>query len=463
MTRILIFLTILCFILPLYSENDEPGLKIAVLTFISEEISDDIIKSVSDTVIDELNKDERFNAVKGSVENCFDSKCAIDAGKSLSAGKIVIGKIEKSEENGFKIYYEVYSINSKEKEFSDKSEVDSEKGILDAVKTITGKYIKEATGFPPLNIAASSEFTDKIEIKWEASPGSEKYYIYRSKNENGTFEEIGSIPETSFDDVKVLPGVKYFYRVKSWSESNKFSSFSKIANGYMKIKAPVLSLSTEGFSKIDLLWNNITGAVNYEILRADSPPDLYSKIGTSEKNVFSDTTIKSGKTYHYKVNAVSPSGLTEQSNTVSGLNEKTYMDYYLRSAVPGLGQYYTGRRIKGYIFGGSFALAGCLLGWSLYNQASSYIDYYNATSDIKSKWDNYNTATGIVRSMVSLVAIVYIANWADIIFFNTPESSKVSGKSSGLLNKENYKISYSLHQYRTRDDDITELSIILRF
>lgn len=131
--------------------------------------------------------------------------------------------------------------------------------------------------------------------------------------------------------------------------------------------------------------------------------------------------------------------------------------------MPGLGQYYTGRRIKGYIFGGSFALAGCLLGWSLYNQASSYIDYYNATSDIKSKWDNYNTATGIVRSMVSLVAIVYIANWADIIFFNTPESSKVSGKSSGLLNKENYKISYSLHQYRTRDDDITELSIILRF
>lgn len=106
--------------------------------------------------------------------------------------------------------------------------------------------------------------------------------------------------------------------------------------------------------------------------------------------------------------------------------------FYLRSIVPGWGQYYAGKSTKAYIYGGAFLFTVALTLYTVngYNSAKSdYEDLPEGTSrsTFSDKRDAYESAALYANISIGLLAAVYIANWVDVLYFTRPEYGKTVG------------------------------------
>ncbi len=105
---------------------------------------------------------------------------------------------------------------------------------------------------------------------------------------------------------------------------------------------------------------------------------------------------------------------------------RTVSGYYLRSIVPGWGQFYAGNSTKGYIYSSLFALSGLFAAGSgtWYFMAKNDYDSLGSgatAATIKSKRDAYNNSTVMVNVSVGLMVAVYAVHWIDILFFTKVE------------------------------------------
>ncbi len=110
--------------------------------------------------------------------------------------------------------------------------------------------------------------------------------------------------------------------------------------------------------------------------------------------------------------------------------------YYTRGIVPGWGQIYAGSRTKGYIFMAGFVVAGAAAIYGVLDfntKESDYMDLPRGTS--QSEFDKKNDAkksAGLFAfSMLSITGLIYAANWADLIFFNSAPAAAASLRESG--------------------------------
>jgi hypothetical protein len=82
--------------------------------------------------------------------------------------------------------------------------------------------------------ATDGDFTDHVEINWEAVSGADHYNLYRSDTEFGQYDLMESgIMGTSTDDYGVMPGETYWYRVTAYDAVNDLESVPSDADsGY---------------------------------------------------------------------------------------------------------------------------------------------------------------------------------------------------------------------------------------
>ncbi len=97
-------------------------------------------------------------------------------------------------------------------------------------------------------------------------------------------------------------------------------------------------------------------------------------------------------------------------------------EYYMKGIIPGWGQIYAGSSTKGYIFMGSFLAAGALALYGVMDFNTKRDDYMNlpdssTQSEFDKKNDAKNKAGLFAFSMVSITALIYAANWVDLVFF----------------------------------------------
>lgn len=67
---------------------------------------------------------------------------------------------------------------------------------------------------------------------------------------------------------------------------------------------------------LKIKWSKVSGATSYEIYRSTSKNGKYKLVGTTKSRTYTDTTVKSGRTYYYKIKAKATDG-----------NDKIYSDY----------------------------------------------------------------------------------------------------------------------------------------
>lgn len=81
--------------------------------------------------------------------------------------------------------------------------------------------------------ASDGNFYNKIVVTWSTVESAMAYLVYRSTSLYREFIEIGSADTSCvYHDRTVRAGIKYFYKVRSWSHHDGLSGFSDTDSGY---------------------------------------------------------------------------------------------------------------------------------------------------------------------------------------------------------------------------------------
>ncbi|MBO5228064.1 MAG: fibronectin type III domain-containing protein [Lachnospiraceae bacterium] len=206
--------------------------------------------------------------------------------------------------------------------------------------------------------AVNDEKTGAIKITWKKVPGAKYYKVYRDTrmstynadekkytvngwfiskegndntsenayyNNSVTYSEYygveGSIKgTTAYDYAQLEEGVKYYYYVVAFGE--KGSQIASYVTSKSNTKAYAsgkpasvvkttlaVELANKKSKKVTITFNKVAGAKKYNIYRATKKNGEYKLLKTVTKTSYTDTKVKKGSTYYYKVEAVGTNGL----------------------------------------------------------------------------------------------------------------------------------------------------------
>lgn len=187
---------------------------------------------------------------------------------------------DKSIKDGQGYIYRVYAVDG-----SNRSVVS---GTYNAVFLAT-KYIKSL-----------SNAYGGVKITWDKSRGAKYYRLYR-KESGGEWVYITKVSSsaTSYTDKGAKNGVKTYYAIRS-ENGNSISTYS--SKSFTYFASPVAKVSNKT-SAITVSWSKISGAKSYYVYRKAPGETSWKRLGIVTKNIYTDKSVKDGKTYRYTVKA----------------------------------------------------------------------------------------------------------------------------------------------------------------
>jgi fibronectin type 3 domain-containing protein len=180
-------------------------------------------------------------------------------------------------------------------------------GIVNGVKSASSTAVSVTCHCAKPTVKATyMGATGKPYIKWNAVANASKYEVYRATSKEGTYTLLGTTTATNYTDNKAGTGYTYYYKVRAISKvkSSANSAFSTVVTGICHCARPTVKITTSA-GKPRLTWNAVAGASKYEVYRATSKNGTYTKMYTTTRTSYTNTSAKAGTTYYYKVKAVS--------------------------------------------------------------------------------------------------------------------------------------------------------------
>ncbi|MDD3626130.1 MAG: hypothetical protein PHV06_02300, partial [bacterium] len=181
-------------------------------------------------------------------------------------------------------------------------------GLSPSSPVAMGYLDPDALSAPENLKATNGIFEDKVDITWDEVDGAELYYIYRA-TEAYQFTELDNTVNTSYSDTTAEAGTDYYYRVKAWRPSSpSYSGYSDPDLGYLKVLDALVSPGNVAASngtyedKINITWDEVTGAELYYIYRATEAYQ-FTELTNTVNTTCSDTTAVSGTDYYYRIKA----------------------------------------------------------------------------------------------------------------------------------------------------------------
>ncbi|MCI9642855.1 MAG: hypothetical protein HFJ98_08800 [Eubacterium sp.] len=234
----------------------------------------------------------------------------IDNGTGYKLLRTVTGTSTTTEtaHYGKKYAYKVRAINSK-----DSSVTSAFSAVVTA--TNTKKLVTPKAAQAKVN--ANGTFT----LSWDKVTGATRYGIYML--ENGKYKWIKSTSAVSWTTGTAQYGKKYTYKVFAVNDNNKTtdSNFSSAfsATNNKKLQTPSLKVAVNKNGSFKLSWGKVTGAEKYE-LYIKQANGSYKLMKTTTSTSFTTVVASKGKTYSYKIKAVTSKNkntASNYSNTVS--------------------------------------------------------------------------------------------------------------------------------------------------
>lgn len=162
-----------------------------------------------------------------------------------------------------------------------------------------------------------------VKLSWSSVTGANKYYVtYGSaKKETGT----------SYTYTKLKNGVTHQFKVQACAEYSYEGKNYSYTSEVMASARPVAKPSrVTGVSAMDgdksavLNWSKTSGATSYVVYRYNSSKKVWQTVKTKvTKTTYTDTKLKAGSKYKYRIAAVNSSGTGPQSSTVTVSVKKT--------------------------------------------------------------------------------------------------------------------------------------------
>ena len=201
-------------------------------------------------------------------------------------------------------------------------------GVADA-KGIASCYglkkVEETETLQPTELTrVIGKSSNLVSLKWDKVKGVTGYEIFRSTSKNGTYKQIATVKKAknvTYKDKGVKAGKAYFYKVRPYKISGNKKEVAPLSPE-QKVKLlsrPKIAVSKKTGSMVNVKWKQVKGALKYEVYRSTSKKGKYQMIATVQEIYnYKDITRKAGKTYYYKVRAV--------SNGIGGTTYRAYSE-----------------------------------------------------------------------------------------------------------------------------------------
>ena len=159
----------------------------------------------------------------------------------------------------------------------------------------------------PSSVSAAFDLeTGHVTVTWEPVEGVTSYTVVRTWDETSDmlFYE-GETTATSYTDTNPQLGSEYTYAVRSicdYFDGN--SGYSELVTVYCGLPEPKVRALPGADDAITVSWQNIEGAVCYEVFRSLSADGPYERLNSVTSNSYCDTAIVHGTRYYYQVQAI---------------------------------------------------------------------------------------------------------------------------------------------------------------
>lgn len=165
-----------------------------------------------------------------------------------------------------------------------------------------------------------------FKLSWNKIEGAEKYELY-IKQSNGSYKLIKTTTKTSYTTAVAEYGKKYSYKMRAvrtvdsrYSYISDYSSTVTATNN-KKLQTPEIKVKVNSNGTFKLSWNKVTGASSYKlyIKQADGS---YKLMKTTSATSCTTSVAKKGKTYSYKIKAVTSNNSSAKSAYSSVVSAK---------------------------------------------------------------------------------------------------------------------------------------------
>ena len=158
------------------------------------------------------------------------------------------------------------------------------------------------------NLVAAFFVKGKVGLKWQKIDGVDEYRIYR-KPTSGDFEKIGTSDDDHYFDTDITPGTTYQYKVAIADETGAevFSGLKTVTipGQVGDFVSPVWVGARVDQGKVLLNWDDVAGAIAYNIYRSETTGANYEVVGNSQATTHADKAdLESGVTYYYVLTAM---------------------------------------------------------------------------------------------------------------------------------------------------------------
>ncbi len=156
---------------------------------------------------------------------------------------------------------------------------------------------------PQLQVSNESS-SGKPYLKWKAVNGAQRYEVYSREGKTGEFTRLFRTKGTHMTNTSAEPGKTYYYKVCAIVDGRR-GTFSKTLYRTCDCAQPQVAIALNDDGKPILRWEAVDGAVKYEVYRATSANGKFTRLATVNGTKLTNTSAESGKTYYYKVRALS--------------------------------------------------------------------------------------------------------------------------------------------------------------
>jgi len=170
-------------------------------------------------------------------------------------------------------------------------------------RTLKAEFAKLQT--PVLSSVKSAGY-NSIKLKWGSVTGAKSYNIYRATSKSGTYSKIASTSSTSYKNTGLITGKTYYYKVKAVcvaGSTTTYSSYSSYKYAKPIPSTPSTTVKSSSYKSIKISWGKVSGASGYRVYRATSKSGTYKLIKTTTSTSYTNSSLRTGKRYYYKVRA----------------------------------------------------------------------------------------------------------------------------------------------------------------
>lgn len=140
-----------------------------------------------------------------------------------------------------------------------------------------------------------------VNLKWNSVSGATEYYIYQCDTQHGIYKKVATTTNTTYSRNGLSPNTTYYFRVAAHKPGGESNDSLPIKATVKMVPPTIYASSAKSTTSISITWSKSSGATSYEVYRATSASGTYTKIASVTADSFTDTGLKPGTTYYYKI------------------------------------------------------------------------------------------------------------------------------------------------------------------